>query len=332
MKLYKLKFLSSFHLDSGDTIDGPSETFIRSDTLFSAICSAAQKLYDKEISEKLINSNLKMSSAFPYYYDELFFPRPLNYFPALSNYDLQKAFKKIRFVSEKHLLKLINKEKFDQRYFDEKEAQKYILNGCWMAEHKRFADDKIFDAVEMPHIVLDRVSNSTQIFYKTEVHFNQNSGLFFLADIDRDFQTKFDAVLRFLGDEGIGADRTVGKGLFEVKEISDFSFPKVDTTDSWLFLSLYSPLESEVNNILPEESFYDFEIRKGWVSNNTLNRKAVRMFTEGSVIKTKNSTLPEGELKVVLSKNDYKDELSYDIYRNGRAFVVPISGGINEIS
>ncbi|MFN3270338.1 MAG: hypothetical protein ACK42G_07120 [Candidatus Kapaibacteriota bacterium] len=35
----------------------------------------------------------------------------------------------------------------------------------------------------------------------------------------------------------------------------------------------------------PGKSFYDFTLRGGWISNNTLNRKTLRMFVEGSVLK-----------------------------------------------
>lgn len=334
MKSYKLKFLSSFHIDAGTAVDGPSETFIRSDTLFSAICSAANKLYGRETVKEFIKSSLKLSSAFPYYYDELFFPRPLNFFPNISNYVLQKEFKKIRFVSSEHLQKLSAKQKFDEKYFDEKTANQFLLNGCWLSKEKRKKEnneiEKIFDSAEIPHIVTDRITNSTQIFYKTEVYFGENSGLFFLAEVDSILQPKFDAVIRFLGDEGIGADRTIGKGLFELKEETNFALPSVKNADSYLLISLYSASETEINNILPEESFYDFETRKGWISNNTLNRKSLRMLTEGSVIKTKNSSSLEGETKIVLSQSDYSDELSYDIYRYGKALTIPIAGGLNE--
>lgn len=333
MKAYILKFHSSFHIAAGTAVDGPSETFIRSDTLFSSICSAAQKLYGKGLVEEFINdSKLKLSSAFPYYYDELFFPRPLNFFPSLSSYDFQKAFKKIRFVSAAHLLKLISKGKIDEKYFDKENATSFILNGCWLSKNKKSDGEKIFDTIEVPHIILDRASNATQIFYKTEVHFNKNAGLFFLADIEQSIRTKFDAVIQFLGDEGIGADRTIGKGLFELKEIKDVEVPNSSDADAFLLLSLYSPKKEEVEHILSEESFYEFETRKGWVSNNTLNRKSVRMLVEGSVIKTKNASAPEGELKVVLSQDDYPSELNYNIYRYGKALTIPITGGLNEVT
>jgi len=348
MKAYKLKFHSSFHLDSGDAVDGPSELFLRSDTLFSAICSAANKFYGNSVVENFLQANaIKISSAFPFYKDEFFFPKPLNFYPdeiekiegldLIEKYDLLKEFKKVKFIS-KVLLEILlqGKEKrqsIDKSYF----SKDFILDGCWRViknitlKNKKEDEevDRIFKVNEIPHIVMDRITNQTQIFYKTEVYFNKNAGLFFLADIHNDLLAKFETVLRFLGDEGIGADRTIGKGLFEVEVIDNFSIAAAEKFDSFYSLSLYSPTQEEFCKIEPEKSFYEFEVRKGWVSNNTLRRKSLRMFTEGSVLKLKEEIRPNGVTHKLLNKEDYPDYLSYDIFRSGQALFLPIVGGSN---
>lgn len=326
MKAYKLKFHSSFHLDSADAVDGPSELFLRSDTLFSAICSAANKFYGNSIVESFLQPNaVKISSAFPFYKDEFFFPKPLNFYPdEIEEYELIKEFKKIKFISKDYLEILLKGNSIDKSLL----SKSFILNGCW--RNKPNTDEELmFKANENPHIVLDRVTNKTQIFYKTEVYFNKNAGLFFLADINNDLLAKFETILRFLGDEGIGADRTIGKGLFEVEVIDDFSISASEKSDSFYGLSLYSPTEEEFYTIEPEKSFYDFEMRKGWVSNNTLRRKSLRMFTEGSILKFKENISPNGVIHKLLNKEDYPEYLSYDIFRSGQALFLPIVGGSN---
>jgi len=325
MKAYKLKFHSSFHLDSGTAVDGPSELFIRSDTLFSAVCSAAEKFYGQEIVEAFLQpESVVLSSAFPFSDDELFFPKPLNFYPKILDYEMIKDFKKIMFISQEHLEKILLGKEVDSAFFN----KNYIINGCW--KNKRSIEDEIiFKTIENPHIVIDRVTNSTQIFYKTEVYFGKKAGLFFLANIKDSLIEKFESVLRFLADEGIGADRTTGKGLFEVEEIKNFSFTSLPTSKLFYLLSLYSPSESEFNSILSKDSYYEFEARKGWVSNNTLRRKTLRMFSEGSIIRFNSSNKPKGTIQIVLSKNDYPNDLQSDIYRNGQAFFIPLVGGIN---
>jgi CRISPR-associated protein Csm4 len=325
MKAYKLKFHSSIHLDSGTAVDGPSELFIKSDTLFSAICSAAGKFYGDEIVEAFLQPEMVIiSSAFPFLKEELFFPKPLNYYPIIDDYDIIKEFKKIKFISKDYLEQILQGKIIGSALIQ----SDYILNCCWK-NNKAEENDLIFKTNENPHIVLDRITNSTQIFYKTEVYFAKEAGLFFLADVKEDLINKFETVLRFLGDEGLGADRTIGKGLFEVEEIRNFSFANNKTSNSFYLLSLYSPSETEFNSILPKESFYDFEIRKGWVSNNTLRRKSLRMFTEGSIIKINSPLIPKGIINKVLNKNDFLADLKTDIYRSGQAFCIPCIGGLD---
>ncbi len=326
MKLFKIQFISSFHIDSGNAVDGPSETFIRSDTLFSAIINATKKIYGSEImSEFLQTGNLILSSAFPYNNDELFFPKPMNFFPDdLEEYEMIKKFKKVRFISEELLTKILSNEEIDKQFFN----KDYFSGAFWSA--KKFPENsssKIFTTQEIPHIVMDRVTNQTSIFYKTEVFFNNGSGLFFLADITDELLRKFETVLRFLGDEGIGADRTIGKGLFKLISVEDFYSPNGESNKYYL-LSLYSPTENEFKKIEPQNSYYDFVIRGGWITNNTLNRKNLRMFTEGSILKFSENCNPKGRIWNVLNKDDYPKDLQFDIFRSGQALFLPIRGEI----
>ncbi|MGQ9847078.1 MAG: type III-A CRISPR-associated RAMP protein Csm4 [Bacteroidales bacterium] len=335
MKAYKLKFHSSFHLDAGTSVEGPSETFIRSDTLFSAIVSAARKFYGNLIAEKFIEEgSVILSSAFPFYKEEYFLPKPLNFFPAnLKEYEMIKVFKKAKFISKELLLKILAGEEIESKFF----SKDYILNECWRdiqninIKNKKNdeKEDKIFEKQEIPHIVMDRITNQTQIFYKSEVYFNKNAGLYFLAEVKEELINKFETILRFLGDEGIGADRTIGKGMFEVEVINNFSLPSFNNTDYFYSLSLYSPSEKEFNEINPHNSYYDFTIRGGWISNKTLNRKNLRMFVEGSVFNIPSKQSPKGKIHKVLDANDYPKDLSFDIYRSGQALFLPVKGGSN---
>jgi len=330
MKAYKLKFYTSFHIDSGATVDGSSETFIRSDTLFSALVSAARKFYGDDIALKFLEPKaVILSSAFPFYKDEYFLPKPLHFFPEdLKEYEMIKVFKKAKFISKDLLLQILKNEKINEEYFN----KDYILDGCWrMNKNKKDKDedDKIYEDREIPHIVMDRVTNQTQIFYKTEVYFHKNAGLYFIADIKEEILQKFETVLRFLGDEGIGADRTTGKGLFEVEEVQNFNLDSNIPSDYYYLLSLYSPTKEEFELIEPKHSFYDFTIRGGWISNNTLNRKSIRMFVEGSVLKLSNKQKPLGRIHKVLEVKDYPVDLKYDVYRSGQAIFLPVTGGLN---
>jgi CRISPR-associated protein Csm4 len=297
--------------------------------MISAICSAANKFYGTAVVESFLKPDaIKISSAYPFYNSELFFPKPLNYYPTeIEEYSLIKEFKKVKFISQDFLELLLQCKSINKSYL----TKDYILNGC-LRNYKNKNEDLIFKTNENPHIVLDRITNQTQIFYKTEVYFNKNAGLFFLADVNPELSTKFETVLRFLGDEGIGADRTIGKGLFEVELIENFSISHSGRSNTYYALSLYSPTEDEFYKIKPDKSFYDFEIRKGWVSYNTLRRKALRMFIEGSILNFENGSKPNGQIHKVLNKEDYPEDLLTNIFRSGQALFLPMNGGNNGIN
>jgi len=275
---------------------------------------------------------LLISSAFPFYINELFLPKPLNYFFAKNlKYDLNKKLKKLKFFSLNIVKKILNNEDLDLSLID----NKYFLDGCWRTIQNNSSEDKIYSTMEVPHIVTDRISYGTQIFYQTEVFFNSNAGLFFIADVKDELIQKFEAILNFLGDEGLGADKTIGKGLFEAEEIPDFNlnFNETENKSNFYYsLSLYSPTKEEFEKIASDESYYDFIIRAGLVSNKTLSRKNLRMFIEGSVLKFKECLKPYGEIKKVLNKEDYANYLDYDIYRSGQALFLPMKGVENENS
>jgi len=116
-KVVKLKFDAPFHLSQGKPNYEDSATMLHSDTIKSALCVMAMQLYglknDKEIdfAEGLkieeFFGKFKCSSAFPYYRDELFFPKPMAKLPfgvAKHGQDEEvktsKTLRKIRYIGK----------------------------------------------------------------------------------------------------------------------------------------------------------------------------------------------------------------------------------------
>lgn len=316
-KLYKLKFLSPFHISSGGFALEKAEYNIRSDTLFSAVCSVSKLLYEeKAVSEFLKNDSVFISSAFPYYHNELLFPKPATFYYETEKYSEQKIIKKLEFITkdlfEKYIKGLDNFELNTENVIQKSYVNTKIKN-----------PDFIYTYAELPRVVIDRITNQTTIFNFAEYSFNDNCGLFFIAEFDGPETEKyFDASLSILGDEGIGADRTVGKGLFSyVKDYIEMDIP--EDSEYLLNLSLYIPSEAEFNNIDFKSSAYDFITRSGWISLpgfNTLRRKSFRMIKEGSVLKLKNKYDIRG-----INCISYEDGNSdYKAYRSGKSLTIPI--------
>src|SRR5690625_7651091 len=91
-------------------------------------------------------------------------------------------------------------------------------------------------------------------------------------------------MLRMLGDEGIGADRTVGMGQFSI--IANERINKVPSGKKgrWLNMGIFNPLPGTTTQIEWEQSAYNLETRTGWVSGHTLTLRPVDCIVEKSVI------------------------------------------------
>lgn len=324
---YSLNFPDGLHLDAGTYGFENTEVSIHSDTLFSALCCAAA-LLDGEAGVKALKEKAVISSAFPFVGGQYFFPKPLT--PrdfAFSDYSDEKKFRKLKYLDQGRLEADLSGQ-LTAADFD----AKMIRNNCWLAFIPDDDEDfRVLKLSERPRITIDRVTQSTEIYHFSEVHFEEDGGLFFLADFDGDseFKVRFTSYLRLLGDEGIGADGTIGKGFFEIRQVEDVAIATPDDTNSWLMLSLYSPTEEEVSKILTHQSHYEILTRRGWSSAPgiaTWRRRALRMFSEGSVLAFKNNEQPVGNIPAVLKKSDEVGGIlpPHEVWRYGRAFCLPI--------
>jgi len=103
-----------------------------------------------------------------------------------------------------------------------------------------------------------------------------------------DIAEKFSAVMRLLGDEGIGGDRTVGSGNFCPRfsdAVPDFCQPQ---KSQWFVnLSPLFPKPEETPVLFADGCNYRLTVRSGWMGGvlpSSVQRKTVRMIGEGSVL------------------------------------------------
>ena len=152
---------------------------------------------------------------------------------------------------------------------------------------------------------------------------NTNTGIFFLADGPD--VSKLEAVLRLFRHWGFGADRTSGKGFFDVA-IQDFELPQPAGSNAMVSLSLFRPRPEDLtaldSHAADDARFqYRIEMREGYVSANSfyLPKEPHRYFAEGSVFPL--LTLREerhlGELVHQFDK-------PHPVYDNGFGFMVPL--------
>jgi len=325
-KVYRMSFVGPLHVyESGYGMEA-SDMMIHSDTLFSAITGTAYKLYGDEVIKTFLeNGKVLLSSAFPFWKIgadcyEYFLPKPFNWKPEIEKYADQKTFKKVRFVNRDIFERIINGGADSYKF-----NKKNVVNGCLTYG---LGEGNLFVIHETTRIMVDRVTNATSMFNFSEVHFAENAGLYFMASVDESIEKEFRASLNLLADEGIGGDRTVGKGLFEIKEDSNFEFNSGGSkTGHYVLLSLYNPPKEEAGKIIPEDSSYEITTRRGWISfpgHSDKRRKSLRMIKEGSVIQL-GGAKPKGRLADVYDTGE-----GVIIKRYGAAFCAGINTKIKQ--
>jgi len=263
LKLVKLKGMRI--LRPGGIKENPRyvDRTLHSDTIFSAIASKAFKLFGENEVDNFLK-NLRVSSLIYTLGEDILIFAP-KYIPQNLKDDSNfKMMKKAKYVYLKDITK-------------------------WFKGEKVRLDLDPSDIHEIPRVALDRLDNSSNLFYSSVLMVKKNYIPAFLADYPEEFEEIFSSSLRLLGDEGIGGDRTIGFGLF------DLAFEEIDLPsegDHWVILSLYRPTIEELRRI-PRNSYYRIVRKGGWLSDLNLQKPRCAFFEEGSVFKFK----PVGDLK-----------------------------------
>ena len=335
---YRLAFRSPLHVGERGVGLEAAQIHVPADTLFSAICSVWRDVYgidgllgdvldwfDETGSEPFF-----LTSAFPYAGPVRFFPKPLARLPHLTvGPDGEKAFKRIRFVSEAVFAALVTGRALT---FD----TAHCINGqtAWVtaAEQQQLTDwwdDQTGDIVlwkkaTVPRVTLDRVTSASELWHLGETRFAAGAGLWFAAAFNAghgdELRCRFMACLRVLGDTGLGGERGAGRGLFDVCEPETQSLPETDPAGRFVTLSPFCPRTAdELAYATGDDAAYDLIPRRGWVTSpeaGNLRRKMIWMFAEGSVLTGEPSTRP-GRLV-----NVKPDVCPHDVWRYGFAFPV----------
>lgn len=298
MRIIKLNFNSPLHI--GEIGMGLEEcsSLIHSDTIFNAIVNAYALMHTEDETEEFLNGfeSVRISSAFPYCDDGLFFPMPRIKINAeeevLSDY--KKKLKKTAFISKEHLEKTINREKFDKE-----EIESLV--------EKR----ELYKEYQIPKVYLDRETKKSDFFFISLIEFKEGCGLWFAIECEEVVYREIIHCLRLLQDEGIGGKRTWGYGLFAFDE-DNIGLRLPEKPDLYMLLSLFYPDEGEKELFKGEKSSWDFILRGGYTG--TRRKPRIRMISEGSVFEKE----PKGKILKF-------DEFKFRDY--GMAYSIPVSGG-----
>ena len=325
-RVYRLRFTSPLHVgEPGIGLEGCAES-VASDTLFSALANAWLTLYGKASLEEMLKGFCEasqespqpppflISSAFPYFDKQFFFPKPLVK-PARLEEDTSEAkgLKDAPFLSSGIF--------------------KNWTGGALQDKDLAWELKEDLSKTEvLPRLRLDRLDMASNLYFCGQVSFPEKGGLYFLAEGTQQKLDELSEVLDFLGGLGLGGERSLGFGRFTAQEedITDkhalaFLWPKDDKVrNTFLTLSLYYPSQAEMDCFGTDTSKlagYQLVERGGWVDSpslrSPLRKKSCRLFTEGSVFQTQ-------QLQGCLI-NVTPEKAPHQVYRYGFAFPMGIT-------
>ncbi|MBI2848719.1 MAG: type III-A CRISPR-associated RAMP protein Csm4 [Chloroflexi bacterium] len=260
----------------------------RSDTLFSGLCHAWATLFGDldDLVQRFSQGSeppFLLSSAFVYHGPCYFLPKPAIRPPGFEEEKTRVQYGKT--VKETSYLPL---PLFSRWIAGEAIAYEALQGG----EYPSYSGS--FSRFVTPRVALDRATSNSQIYHFGQVRFGEDCGLYFIVQVnDEDLQGKLERAIAFLGELGLGGEKSSGYGAFELEGErlqhvdAEWSFLQREQGSRYINLSLFHPREEEIPRIT-EESSYQLVERGGWIQSpvvfRQLKRKAVTMLTEGSAL------------------------------------------------
>jgi CRISPR-associated protein Csm4 len=333
--IFRLHFKTPLHISSVRSDYDISETSIHSDTMYAAIMQAWAVLGKNELIKP--DNDFTISGLFPFYQlmdaPVYFLPKPIGLLNP-KDAENRKEWKKIRYIESCLFEDLLN----GKTVSNYKIHEEFLCCDNTKINEKGILSSQVQMRNRIPRDISETDKDGkkvqTEPYYVDRIYFNDNSGLYFLFCGNDAEKNNVKAALDYLADEGIGTDRHVGNGIFSLEEENIEWFNDVASSEYVVALSMFCPESKEqLTDMLDEKCAYDMKKRGGWITSdkyNTLRKKSVNMFTEGSIFKTtpdisKNNISGKvvnlsPDISVV--PEDQKDV--HEILRCGRSLFIPI--------
>lgn len=320
--IIKLTKLSPLHIGTGKENYDFSASELQSDTLSGAIAALrAQNGKADDLPEFL--ESFTLSSAFPYYDHHYFLPKMQG-----------KINVKVKDTEEQAVRKDLKKVKYI-----ELPLWKELAVGKSVTIFKNQLKGNFLSITEMEvemskPDVHQRVSvpreedGDAEPFYFEWNFFHEGAGLYVLVDSDDATFEEIKRLFKILGETGLGTDKNVGGGKFEIAESDELlELPDAAQANGQMLLSFYLPKnEEELQRLNLSTSKFDIALRGGYMAGSSeeslrhLRKRSVYMFTIGSVF----PTCEHLSGQIVDLQPRWNDARMHPVYRSGKPFVVPV--------
>lgn len=362
----QLAFHSGFRVGVTGVDLEESGISIPADTLFAALVDARRRsgeAVDAFLAPFTLQSPdppFVITSAFPYAGGVRFYPAPVDMTEILTDkalFERGKAIRRVRYLSERLLMRALKGEKLDACLFPADESAEpttgVALQGgsLWLTKDEaqtlpvslRPDKDKlralrfreVWSNDRVPRVTVDRVTNASTIFHTGRVSFARGCGLWFAVRWLRPDQRvgaqgptwreAFMAGLNVLADDGIGGERSAGYGAFSIQVGLPLALPVAQAGARACLLSRYHPRADELPGaIAGDDCAYNMVSIGGWMRAPGVpaqRRKRITMLAEGSLVRLPGAVAGD----VVDVKPEYEavaGEAPHGVYRYGIAFGV----------
>ena len=343
MKLLRFHFTAPVHFGMSRVEYDRSESMLHSDTLYAAIQQAWTMLGKSEWIDE--EPDFALSSLFPFYRKDAaataiyFFPRLAGTVqPDSQQPELIKSVQRLRFLDQPAFEQLLRDGQLTVS--DRENLLGEFYHSLSSIPEEIFLEKQVFARNRVPRFQESGNLTETEIYYLERVFFKDNAGLFCLFEGSELAFNRVKAALRLLEDEGLGTDRHVGNGQYDLEVEEAFSFNLPKNAKYCLNLSLFCPSDPEtVAAMLPHDDSrvaFDLVKRGGWITNEpflTFRKDSIYMFREGGVFVRPNTETAAGIFIKGITHNlrpspenlpEKRDSL-HPIYRSGKSIFLPFN-------
>lgn len=345
----KLYFKSGLHLSLGkrDNYDR-SQLRLHSDTLKSALFVTALKLFpelleeidgqekpeDRYPKQSQFFQQFRISSGFPFLEtvgNTLYFlPKPMDGFhlDLSQSTEDRKLLGKIQYVEKDTLVRIFKGE------LSLNDLSHLSIDRKFFAFGSDLQKKQIFRNTIQQHVAIPRGGNDDgNPFSVDKIFFEEGAGLYFLVETNDDkVVEKLKAVVKLLGDTGLGTDKTMGGGQFTFKFAQEpFIWPlSKDIASMQMNISLYWPQAGELPDL--SRASYKLIRRGGFIASpynydhQSIRKRSVYMFEEGAVFPEQlalNGRIGDLRPKSETLANSDVPPVNHPVWRDGQAIFLP---------
>lgn len=317
--IIKLVHLSALHIGTGKENYDFSAADLHSDTLSAAVAAMRAQQGQADDLDNFLNS-FTLSSAFPFCGNRYFLPKTHGRIQVKvegkEEHLSRKKLKRIKYIEYPLWQQLIAG--------NELEVEEQQLNGDFLT-----VEALPYRSISMTQ-VNQRVSVSrmegeeADPFFFDWRFFSEGTGLYCLTDATGELLGEIISFFERLGEIGLGTDKSVGGGKFQV-ETDTMEICAAENANDVMLLSLYLPTKEELATIDLKQSSYDLLLRGGYMAGSSseayrhLRKQSIYMFGVGSLLHTQQPL----HGKVVDLKPNQETDM-HSIYRSGRPIYVPV--------